>query len=139
MRTKTFISTFMLLFVLAIANAQHGNKTAASKLDGAWQSQDNKGFTVIHGGYFNSVGVDSSGKWGDMHAGSFTVNNDNTVTFKVLYSSYPEHIGSLNTAEYTITGETIKLHQFKKLVDGNGKDITDQVPKDVIETMTRLK
>ena len=139
MFTKTFLAVAMSLFVLATANAQQTGKTAASLLNGAWQNDDNKGFTVIHDGYFNSVGQDSTGKWTNVHAGSFVVNSDNTVTFKVLYSSYPDHIGSLNTAEYSISGETMKMHHFKKLVNGDGKDITDQMPKDVRETMTRVK
>jgi hypothetical protein len=138
MRTKTFLAAVMLLFAFATSNAQQANKKASS-LNGAWQSDDNKGFTIIHDGYFNALGQDSSGKWANVHAGTFTVNSDNTITFKVLYSSYPEHIGSLNTAEYSLNGETMKLHHFKKLVTGEGKDITDQVPRDVTETMVRMK
>jgi hypothetical protein len=137
MRTKTFLIASLLLFVFAITNAQQTNKSAI--LNGAWQSDDNKGFTVIHDGYFNSVGEDSTGKWANVHAGSFIINSDNTITFKVLYSSYPDHIGSLNTAEYSISGEKMKMHHFKKLITGEGKDITDQMPKDAIETMTRMK
>ena len=136
---KSFFTLALLLFVLATTNAQQTGKSAASLLNGAWQSDDNKGFTVIHDGYFNSVGQDSTGKWASVHAGSLVVNNDNTVTFKVLYSSYPDHIGSLNTAEYSISGETMKLRHFKKLVNGEGKDITDQMPKDARETMIRMK
>jgi len=136
MRAKTLLTAAMLLFILASTNAQQPDKTA---LNGAWQSEGNKGFTIIHDGYFNSTSQDSTGKWANVHAGTFTINNDNTVTFKVLYSSFPSHIGSLNTAEYSITGETMKIHHFKKLINGEGKDITDQMPKDVRETMTRMK
>lgn len=93
----------------------------------------------MHDGYFNSVGQDSAGKWDDVHAGTYTVNSDNTITFKILYSSWPDHVGAENTAEYTVSGETIKLRHFKKLVDPQGKDLTDQMPKDAWETMTRLK
>jgi hypothetical protein len=93
----------------------------------------------MHDGYFNSVAQDSTGKWNDVHAGTYTVNNDNTITFKVLYSSYPDHVGSLNTAEYTLTGDNLKMRHFKKLIDAQGKDITDQMPKDVWETAVRLK
>ena len=139
MRTKTFLISAILLFVVAVTNAQQTSKTSASLLNGGWQSDDNKGFTVIHDGYFNSVGQDSTGKWANVHAGSFTINSDNTITFKVLYSSYPDHIGSLNTAEYSISGDKVKMHHFKKLITGEGKDITDQMPKDAIETMTRMK
>ena len=137
MRTKLFIATATLLFVFATSNGQQTNKSAS--LNGAWQSADNKGFTIIHDGYFNALGQDSTGKWANVHAGTYTVNDNNTVTFKVLYSSFPDHIGSLNTAEYSIVGETMKIHHFKKLVNGEGKDITEQVPKDAKETMTRLK
>jgi len=137
MRTKTFLTAAILLFAVAVTNAQQTSKNSA--LNGAWQSDDNKGFTVMHDGYFNAVGQDSTGKWVNVHAGSFTINSDNTITFKVLYSSYPEHVGSLNTAEYSISGDKVKMHHFKKLVTGDGKDITDQMPKDAIETMTRMK
>jgi len=143
MRTKSFLLTAMLLFLFAAANAQGHTKPpvnkAASFFNGAWQGSENKGFIVIHEGYFNAVGQDSTGKWAEVHAGTFTVNNDNTVTFKVLYSSYPDHIGSLNTAEYSINGETVKMRHFKKLVNAEGKDITDQMPKDAYETLTRMK
>ena len=62
-----------------------------------------------------------------------------SITFKVLYSSYPDHVGSANTAVYSITGDNVKMRHFKKLVDAQGKDITDQMPKDAWETSTRLK
>src|SRR6266487_4735047 len=136
MRTKSFLLTAAFLFFFAVSNAQ----TAKSALfNGAWRSVDNKGFSVMHNGYFNAVGQDSTGKWNSVHAGSYTVNNDNTITFKVLYSSYPDHVGSLNTAEYTIKGDTVKMRHFKKLIDAQGKDITDQMPKDAWETSVRLK
>ena len=93
----------------------------------------------MYNGYFNDVAQDSTGKWGDVHAGSYTVNNDNTITFKILYSSFPDHVGSENTAAYTMNGETLKLHHFIKLIDAQGKDMTDQMPKDVWDTMTRVK
>ncbi|MEP6595354.1 MAG: hypothetical protein ABJA71_05375 [Ginsengibacter sp.] len=136
MSTKSFFLGAALLFFFTIGNAQ---TTGSALFNGAWRNVDNKGFSVMHDGYFNAVGQDSAGKWDNVHAGTYTVNNDNTITFKVLYSSYPEHIGSLNTAEYTLTGETLKIRHFKKLVDAQGKDMTDQMPKDAWETVVRLK
>ena len=137
MKTKIILSAVTLLFFFTATNAQSGSKNAI--FNGAWRSSDNKGFSVMHDGYFNSVGQDSSGKWEAVHAGTYTVNNDNTITFTILYSSFPDHIGAQNTAEYTITGETLKMRHFKKLIDAQGKDITDQMPKDEWETDTRLK
>jgi hypothetical protein len=149
MKTRTFLFTATLLFVLIAANpqtaqsqtqtSQTGNPGAGADLNGAWRSTDNKGFSVMYNGYFNSVAQDSTGKWDEVHAGSYTVNNDNTLTFKVLYSSFPDHVGAENTAAYTISGETLKLHHFVKLIDAQGKDMTDQMPKDAWETMTRVK
>lgn len=135
MRTKAFLLSATLLFFFATGNAQN----AAAFFNGAFRTDDNKGFSVMHDGYFNSIAQDSTGKWNSVHAGTYTVNNDNTITFKVLYSSYPDHIGALNTAEYSINGQTLKLRHFKKLIDATGKDITDQMPKDVWETSTKLK
>ena len=136
MSTKSFLLGAAFLFFFTVSNAQ---KAGPALFNGDWRSIDNKGFAVMHDGYFNSVGQDSTGKWNSVHAGTYTVNNDNTITFKVLYSSYPEHIGSANTAEYTLTGETLKMRHFKKLVDAQGNDITAQMPKDVWETSVRLK
>lgn len=148
MNTKAFFFAVTLLIVSTTSNAQtvqlqkkssHGKSQRAAFFGGAWRSEDNKGFTVMHDGYFNTVAQDSTGKWDDVHAGSYTVGNDNTITLKILYSSYPDHVGSLNTAEYTVSGETVKLRHFKKLIDAQGRDVTAQMPKDAWETMVRLK
>ncbi|HUQ97131.1 MAG TPA: hypothetical protein VM010_05670, partial [Chitinophagaceae bacterium] len=133
MSTRTFLIAFLLLFVFSASNAQTATSSkktttqsigqnAAASFNGAWQSSmdNSKGFSVMHDGYFNSVGQDSAGKWDDVHAGTYTVNSDNTITFKILYSSWPDHVGAENTAEYTVSGETIKLRHFKKLVDPQG-------------------
>jgi len=150
MNAKNFVCAVTLLFIFGTSNAQttqaakktkthSGSQSGMLFLDGAWNSDDNKGFSVMHDGYFNTVAKDSVGKWDDVHAGTYTVNNDNTITFKVLYSSYPDHVGASNTAEYTVSGNTIKMHHFKKLIDAQGKDITAQMPKDAWETMTRVQ
>ncbi len=147
-RQSLFVAV-LLFFVFTEGNAQTNqsqkkttsqkNGKNASFFNGGWISNDNKGFSVMHDGYFNAVAQDSTGKWDDVHAGSYTVNNDNTITFKVLYSSYPDHVGSINTAEYTISGDKVRMRHFKNLIDPQGKDITDHMPKDVVETMTRAK
>lgn len=141
MNTKTFLFAATLLFFFSAINPEtaRSQKKTAAIFNGAWRSVDNKGFSVMHDGYFNSVAQDSTGKWNDVHAGTYTVDSDSTITFKVLYSSHPDHIGAANTAAYYITGDTVKMRHFKKLVDAQGKDITDQMPKDVWETSTRLK
>ncbi|MBD0296562.1 MAG: hypothetical protein ICV84_15415, partial [Flavisolibacter sp.] len=107
MSTKAFL-LIALIFLSVYSNAQSApsSKNAAAFFNGAFRSDDNKGFTVMHDGYFSAIAQDSTGRWAATHAGTYTVNDDNTITFKALYSSYPDHIGSLNTAEYTINGET---------------------------------
>ena len=136
MSTKSLLLGAALLFVFTVSNAQ---PATPALFNGAWRGAENKVFSVMHDGYFNAVAQDSTGKWNSVHAGTYTVNDDNTITFKILYSSYPDHVGSLNTAEYTINGDTLKMRHFKKLIDAQGKDITDQMPKDVWETVVRLK
>jgi len=144
MNTKTFLLAATLLFFFTATNmqtalSQSKSQDKAAVFNGAWKTSDNKAFAIMHDGYFNTVSQDSSGKWDEVHAGTYTVNNDNTITFKILYSSFPDHVGAENTAEYTLTGETLKMRHFKKLIDAQGKDITDQMPKDAWETSTRLK
>lgn len=150
MNTKIlfFVAVSVVLFTAANAqtagsqkkaSSQSGSQNAAVIFNGAWRTVDNKGFSVMYDGNFNSVAQDSTGQWKDVHAGTYTVNNDNSISFKILYSSFPDHIGAVNTAEYSISGETLKLRHFKKLIDAQGKDITDQMPKDAWETSTRVK
>jgi hypothetical protein len=152
MSTKPFFFSVALLFVFTASNAQTSaskkkttsqtsTQSASTLFNGAWQSTmgEQKAFSVMHDGFFNSVAQDSSGKWGEVHAGTYTVNGDNTITFTVQYSSIPDHVGAANTAEYMVSGETVKLRHYKKLVDAQGKDWTDQMPKDAWETMTKAK
>jgi hypothetical protein len=80
-------------------------------------------------GFFSSIGQDSTGRWASTHAGTYTLDNANTLTFKALYSSYPDHIGSVHTVEYEIKGENLTIKWFKKLLDANQGDITAQMPK----------
>ncbi len=123
-------------FTITSTNAQ----TASSqKISGAWLSTDGKDFTVMNDGFFSSVSEDSTGAWKETHAGSYTLDNANTITFKVLYSSFPDHIGALNTTEYDMKGDTITMKWFKKLVDGKGVDITAQVPKGTQTQYVRAK
>lgn len=145
MKTRRFLFITAFLFVIIASNAQttqgHTKTTNsvikdASFINGAWRSEDNKAFDLMHDGYFNFLAQDSSGKWNDVHAGSYVINKDNTITLKVLYSSDPEHVDALNTAEYLISGQTLKIRHFKKLIK-HGVDVTDQVPKQEWVTMVR--
>src|SRR5439155_6198590 len=115
MNTKSFFLCIALAFLINASYGQSNNSTkntmskASSQgivatFNGAWSSDNGKGFSVMNNGYFNSVAQDSTGKWAEVHAGKYTVNNDNTITFKILYSSYPDHVGAENTADYTMNG-----------------------------------
>jgi hypothetical protein len=76
--------------------------------------------------------------WKDTHAGTYTIDG-NSITYKVLYSSFPDHVGALNTAEYEMKGETLTIKWFKKLIDAKGVDITAQMPKDAQTQYVRVK
>jgi len=56
-----------------------------------------------------------------------------------LYSSFPDHVGALNTVEYTIKDGALTLTWFKKLVDNKGVDITSQVPQNTQTTYVQAK
>ena len=57
MNTKSLLLGAALLFFFTVSNAQN-----AALFNGAWRSVDDKGFSVMHDGYFNAVGQDSTGK-----------------------------------------------------------------------------
>src|SRR4051794_34561863 len=108
----------------------------ASFINGAWRREDNKEFDIMHEGYFNFLGQDSTGNWNNVHAGSYVINKDHPISLKVLYSSDAEHIDAVNTAEYQISGRTLKIKNFKKLIK-HGVDVTHEVPKQEWMTMVR--
>ena len=148
MNLKALFFAVTLLLVFTNSNAQTKQppkKSSPSKspmlsvLNGAWRSADGKGFTLIYDGFFNSVNQDSTGKWNTVDAGSYKICNDNTITLKTLYSSFPHHIGSLHTVDFKINNETLALKFFKKLIDAQSKDITAQEPKTEWVTMTKVK
>lgn len=122
-------------FTSTITTAQTTNsntttaKNTATSISGAWRSVDNKEFAIMSDGFFSSVAQDSTGKWAETHAGTYTVDNANTVTLKVTHSSFAYRIGSLHTIEYDIKGENLTIKWFKKLIDAKAGDITAQMPK----------
>ncbi|HWJ28293.1 MAG TPA: hypothetical protein VNS32_17240 [Flavisolibacter sp.] len=124
-------STGYVLNAQSSITTQNGNMkiSASPVLNGAWHSTDNRQFVIMNDGYFSAIGADSTGTWKDIHAGSFTMDSPNTASFKVLYSSYPEHVGSIQTIEYSLSGGTLTMKWFKKLIDAKGNDITSQVPQ----------
>jgi hypothetical protein len=115
------------------------NKSQVSPLVGAWQSVDGKEFSIMNDGFFSAIGQDSTGRWAATHAGTYTIDNANTLTFKVLFSSFPDHIGALHTVEYAVKGDNLTIKWFKKLVDAKEGDITAQAPKDQQTQYVRAK
>src|SRR5688500_10954843 len=103
----------------------NADKSTASALTGAWETPDQKEFVIMHDGFFSSIAQDSTGKWANTHAGTYIVDNANTMTLKVVHSSYPDHTGALHTVAYEIKGEMLTIKWFKKLVDAKNGDITD--------------
>ena len=132
-----FITAFCFTIISTKAQSASANK---KDITGAWVSADGNEFTIMNDGFFSSVSKDSAtGSWNQTHAGSYTLDNANTITFKVLYSSFPDHIGALNTTEYDLNGDTVTMKWFKKLVDGTGADITNQVPQNTQTQYVRAK
>lgn len=135
---KVFFCLLVVSFCLSstITTAQsttsqttNSTTNKSSNITGAWRSVDNKEFTIMSDGVFSSIGQDSTGRWSTTHAGTYTIDNANTMTLKVLYSSFPYRIGSLHTVEYDVKGDNLTVMWFKKLVDAKSGDITAQMPK----------
>lgn len=133
-----FLFIVELCFIFISTNAQTPSAQEKS-ISGAWVSQDGKEFRMMNDGFFSSVSTESAGVWNQTDAGSYTIDNANTITFKYLYSSFPKHIGGLNTVEYNIKDGAITMKWFKKLVDANGVDVTAQMPKDAQTIYIRAK
>lgn len=102
-------------------------------------STDNDGFLMFNNGFFSALGKDSASVWNETHAGTYKIDNPNTVSLKALYSSYSDHINSIQTMGFDVSSETLTLKWFKKLVDPNGVDITAQAPKGLETKYVRAK
>ena len=136
---KLITLLFIVGFCFTINSTNAQTSSQAKDISGAWVSMDGNEFTIMNDGFFSSISRDSTGKWSETHAGSYTLDNANTITFKVLYSSFPDHIGALNTTEYDISGHIITMKWFKKLIDAKGEDITSQVPQGTQTQYVRAK
>ena len=134
-----FLSVTSINAQTAVSKTKYIVTNADGPLTGAWVSTDHKQFAIMNDGFFSAIGEDSTGIWRDMHAGTYTIDNANTITYKVLYSSFPDHVGSLHTAEYEIKGETLTIKWFKKLIDAKGADITAQMPKGTQTQLVKAK
>jgi hypothetical protein len=122
-------SAFTTTAQTSAPNVYYTGQYQKSPLAGAWQSADGKEFAMMNDGFFSAIGQDSTGKWASTHAGTYTIDNANTLTFKVLYSSFADHVGSLHTVEYDVKGDNLTIKWFKKLVDAKEGDITARMPK----------
>ena len=132
-------------FLSTIAVAQTKNSTtttekkANSSLSGAWVSIDNKEFLIMNDGFFSSIAQDSTGKWTEAYAGTYTFDNANTITLKATYSSIAYRIGYLHTIDYKLNGDNLTFKLFKKLVDPKAGDVTSRMPQGIETQYTRAK
>lgn len=137
------VVSFCFTSTTSTAQTANSNTTTSKKtetsISGAWRSVDNKEFVIMSDGFFSSVAKDSTGRWAETHAGTYTVDNANTVTLKVTYSSFAYRIGSLHTIEYDLKGENLTITWFKKLLDAKAGDITAQMPKGTQTQYVRAK
>ncbi|ANE52178.1 lipocalin-like domain-containing protein [Flavisolibacter tropicus] len=123
-------SAFTTTAQTSASKINYANQNLKSALAGAWQSTDGTEFAMMNeDGFFSSISKDSTGMWASTYAGTYTVDNANTLTFKVMYSSHPDHVGALHTVEYEVKGDNLTIKWFKKLVDAKEGDITARMPK----------
>ncbi len=98
------VVSFSFLFTTTTAQTTNSHTTTArnvaAPISGAWLSVDNNDFIIISDGFFSSVAQDSTGKWAETHICTYTLDNANTITLKVINSSFAYRKGYLHTIEY---------------------------------------
>ena len=111
------------------AQSQPTSKSSVTPLEGAWElvSPDGKitQFKMWHNGFFSLIMQDSSGKWSDAGAGSYSVDG-NTYKETFHYCSIPEFVGASNWQTYELKGDTLYFNGFNKVVYADGSDRTSQ-------------
>jgi hypothetical protein len=124
------------------------NKTGASPLEGAWEliSSETNGKTTRYekpaqiklftGGYFSLIMKDSTGRSYFGIAGPFEVNG-NVYKETATYSTISEYIGFSDWQEFELKQDTLYFKLFTKMLDAQGRDITDTVK--TTETRVRAK
>ena len=131
------------LSTIAVAQTKNSNtpteQNAKSSLSGAWFSSDSKEFLVMHDGFFSSIAQDSTGKWTEAYAGTYTFDDANTITLKATHSSIAYRIGYLHTIDYKLNGDNLTFKLFKKLVDPKAGDVTSRMPQGLETKYVRAK
>jgi hypothetical protein len=134
MSFNILVAIFCFLSTTTIAQTRTSTKISAKKsnssLSGAWHSVDNKEFLIMSDGFFSSIAKDSTGNWTETYAGTYTIDNANTITLKATHSSFAYRIGYLHTIEYNLTGDNLTFKLYKKLIDPKAGDMTARMPKD---------
>ena len=90
-------------------------------------------------GFYSSIAQDSTGKWSETYAGTYTMDNANTITLKASHSSIAYRIGYLHTIEYNLEGDSLTFKLYKKLIDPKAGDMTLRMPKDIQTQYVRAK
>ena len=111
------------------------HKTTASPIEGAWElySTEKAGKTtyhkkpsqikVHHDGYCSVIAFDSTGKFNYAAAATYELDG---IHYKetCTYHTMPALIGASLWFDCSITGDTMLLSGFKKVVMADGRDVT---------------
>lgn len=140
MLLSVLVFSFSFISVTTIAQSTNSNiEKKSDPISGSWYSVDNKEFLMMTDGFYSTVAQDSSGKWSTIHAGTYSIENGNSVTFKVNLSSFAYRVGYLHTIEYELNGENLTIKWYKKIIDPKAGDITMRLPKGQQTVFVRAK
>ena len=142
-------SLFIIFMAVVVSCNQNGkaqrpptSTSSVSPLEGAWElvSADGKitQFKIWHDRFFSLIMQDSSGKWSDAGAGSYSVDG-NTYKETFRYCSVPEFVGATNWQTYELKGDTLYFKGFDKVLYADGSDKTSQFSSKFYEKRVRAK
>jgi hypothetical protein len=109
------------------------SKISVSSLNGCWKRigviTDGKPeveplgqLRIFSDGFYTIIGQDTAHNWTRTYAGIYEIDNG-LYKETTQYSSYPSLIGNIHWQEMKITGDTLSLKFFKKMIDPAGKEL----------------
>ncbi len=111
-----------------MATLNGGWQRIVVKVNGKMEDNPPQEFRVYNNGFFSIIGRDSTGAWKETHGGTYEISN-NLYKEKIIYSSYPDRMGSTHWQQFNMKGDTVTFRLFNKLINANGEDVSATMPK----------
>lgn len=109
------------------------SKLSVSSLNGCWkrvsvitngspEADPLPQLRIFSDGFYTYIGQDSAHNWTRTYAGTYEIDN-NLYKETTQHSSYSSLTGNIHWQQIKLTGDTLRLKFFQKMIDPAGKEL----------------